>query len=90
MGSQKKPCEFLGWGVACGNCQCSKKVVCSFKADPYERYHVRISIQSFAERTPESKFSFLVILQTFVGIHTVVLSRTSSTPRQRRFVSQSV
>ncbi|KAK0222780.1 hypothetical protein EDD85DRAFT_960039 [Armillaria nabsnona] len=53
VGSQKKPCEFLGWGVACGNCQCGKKVVCSFKADPYERYRARISILSFAERTPE-------------------------------------
>ncbi|KAK0216724.1 hypothetical protein EDD85DRAFT_942734 [Armillaria nabsnona] len=53
VGSQKKPCEFLGWGVACGNCQHGKKVVCSFKADPYKRYRAQISIWSFAERTPK-------------------------------------
>ncbi|KAK0438682.1 uncharacterized protein EV420DRAFT_1651334 [Desarmillaria tabescens] len=26
VGSQSKPCEFMGWGVPCGNCQRGKKV----------------------------------------------------------------
>ncbi|KAK0432079.1 hypothetical protein EV421DRAFT_1742598 [Armillaria borealis] len=53
VGSQSKPCEFLSWGIPCGNCQHGKKVVCSFKANPYKRYRARISIQPFAERTPK-------------------------------------
>ncbi|KAK0459388.1 uncharacterized protein EV420DRAFT_1642364 [Desarmillaria tabescens] len=27
VGSQSKPCEFMGWGVPCGNCQRGKKVI---------------------------------------------------------------
>ncbi|KAK0441732.1 uncharacterized protein EV420DRAFT_1649967 [Desarmillaria tabescens] len=57
VGSQSKPCEFMGWGVPCGNCQRGKKVVCSFKASPQERYQARVSIHPFAERTPDSKSS---------------------------------
>ncbi|KAK0468722.1 hypothetical protein IW261DRAFT_1573452 [Armillaria novae-zelandiae] len=54
MGTQTKPCEFLGWGVACGNCQHGKKVVCSFKVTPHERYRAHISIALFAECTPDN------------------------------------
>ncbi|KAK0459390.1 uncharacterized protein EV420DRAFT_1479369 [Desarmillaria tabescens] len=54
VGSQSKPCEFMGWGVPCGNCQRGKKVVCSFKASPQERYRARVSIHPFAERTPDN------------------------------------
>ncbi|KAK0443145.1 uncharacterized protein EV420DRAFT_1649425 [Desarmillaria tabescens] len=66
MGSQSKPCEFMGWGVPCGNCQRGKKVVCSFKASPQERYRAHISIHPFMERTPDNLHRLLRMAEYLV------------------------
>ncbi|SJL17287.1 uncharacterized protein ARMOST_20834 [Armillaria ostoyae] len=50
---QNQPCVFLGWGKRCNNCEAATKSLCSFHAEPVQRYHARKELAKFVEATPD-------------------------------------
>ncbi|KAK0429559.1 hypothetical protein EV421DRAFT_1914431 [Armillaria borealis] len=51
---QNQPCVFLGWGKRCNNCEAATKSLCSFRAEPVQRYHARKELAKFVEATPDN------------------------------------
>ncbi|SJL18184.1 uncharacterized protein ARMOST_21762 [Armillaria ostoyae] len=50
---QSADCIFQGWGKHCSVCQTGKKSLCSYRAEPLQRYAARRELALFAESTPE-------------------------------------
>ncbi len=59
---QGADCVFQGWGKRCGPCQIGRKSLCSFHAEPFQRYAARRELALFAEATPECKSSSTCVL----------------------------
>ncbi|PBK58915.1 hypothetical protein ARMSODRAFT_983464 [Armillaria solidipes] len=53
-GIQNQDCIFLGWGSRCNNCEAAGKSLCSFKAEPIQRYNACKDLAKFVEVTPEN------------------------------------
>ncbi|PBK62354.1 hypothetical protein ARMSODRAFT_1024955 [Armillaria solidipes] len=51
---QNQPCIFLGWGKCCNNCEAATKSLCSFHAEPVQRYLARKELAKFVEATPDN------------------------------------
>ncbi|SJL18629.1 uncharacterized protein ARMOST_22226 [Armillaria ostoyae] len=51
---QNQDCIFFGWGSRCNNCEAAGKSLCSFKAEPIQRYNARKDLAKFVEVTPEN------------------------------------
>ncbi|SJL19067.1 uncharacterized protein ARMOST_22674 [Armillaria ostoyae] len=51
---QNQPCVFLGWGKRCNNCEAATKSLCSYRAEPVQRYHARKELAKFVEATPDN------------------------------------
>ncbi|KAK0209719.1 hypothetical protein IW262DRAFT_1468337 [Armillaria fumosa] len=51
---QNQPCLFLGWGKRCNNCAAATKSLCSFCAEPIQRYLAHKELAKFVEATPEN------------------------------------
>ncbi|PBK65435.1 hypothetical protein ARMSODRAFT_1022242 [Armillaria solidipes] len=51
---QNQDCIFFGWGSWCNNCEAAGKSLCSFKAEPIQRYNARKDLAKFVEVTPEN------------------------------------
>ncbi|SJL16566.1 uncharacterized protein ARMOST_20092 [Armillaria ostoyae] len=51
---QNQPCVFLGWGKRCNNCEAATKSLCSYRAEPVQRYHARKELAKFIEATPDN------------------------------------
>ncbi|SJL18290.1 uncharacterized protein ARMOST_21875 [Armillaria ostoyae] len=50
---QSADCVFQGWGKRCSVCQIGKKSLCSYRAEPLQRYAARRELALLAESTPE-------------------------------------
>ncbi|KAK0442358.1 hypothetical protein EV421DRAFT_1904134 [Armillaria borealis] len=51
---QNQPCVFLGWGKHCNNCEAATKSLCSYRAEPIQRYHARKELAKFVEAMPNN------------------------------------
>ncbi|PBK61450.1 hypothetical protein ARMSODRAFT_1025584 [Armillaria solidipes] len=51
---QNQACVFLGWGKHCNNCEAATKSLCSYRAEPVQRYHARKELAKFVEATPDN------------------------------------
>ncbi|KAK0211356.1 hypothetical protein DFS33DRAFT_373816 [Desarmillaria ectypa] len=51
---QNQSCIFLGWGNRCNNCEAATKSLCSFRAEPLQRYFARRELAKFVEATPDN------------------------------------
>ncbi|PBK59875.1 hypothetical protein ARMSODRAFT_1027012 [Armillaria solidipes] len=51
---QNQDCIFFGWGSWCNNCEAAGKSLCSFKAEPVQRYNARKDLAKFIEVTPKN------------------------------------
>ncbi|PBK59221.1 hypothetical protein ARMSODRAFT_983182 [Armillaria solidipes] len=51
---QNQACVFLGWGKRCNNCEAATKSLCSFHAEPIQRYHAHKELAKFVEVTPDN------------------------------------
>ncbi|SJL11292.1 uncharacterized protein ARMOST_14695 [Armillaria ostoyae] len=51
---QNQPCVFLGWGKRCNNCEAATKSLCSYRAEPVQRYHACKELAKFVEATPDN------------------------------------
>ncbi|KAK0191525.1 hypothetical protein F5146DRAFT_1138321 [Armillaria mellea] len=55
MSVQHQDCVFLGWGHWCNNCEAAGKSLCSFRAEPTQRYNAHHELAKFVEATSEHK-----------------------------------
>ncbi|KAK0471723.1 hypothetical protein IW261DRAFT_1424960 [Armillaria novae-zelandiae] len=51
---QNQPCLFLGWGKQCNNCEAASKSLCTFRAEPVQRYFAHKELAQCVEATPEN------------------------------------
>ncbi|KAK0479478.1 hypothetical protein IW261DRAFT_1564114 [Armillaria novae-zelandiae] len=49
---QNQPCLFLGWGKQCNNCEAASKSLCTFRAEPVQRYFAHKELAQCVEATP--------------------------------------
>ncbi|PBK67127.1 hypothetical protein ARMSODRAFT_1020633 [Armillaria solidipes] len=51
---QNQDCIFLGWGQRCNNCEAATKSLCSFRAEPSQRYDACRELAKYIKATPEN------------------------------------
>ncbi|SJL04173.1 uncharacterized protein ARMOST_07533 [Armillaria ostoyae] len=51
---QNQDCIFLGWGQRCNNCEAATKSLCSFHAEPSQRYDAHQELAKYVKATPKN------------------------------------
>lgn len=67
----------MGWGKHCNNCKAATKSLCSFRAEPLQRYFARKELAKFVEATPDSVFVPCDFFQLLILFFTSEDIRTS-------------
>ncbi|SJL18065.1 uncharacterized protein ARMOST_21637 [Armillaria ostoyae] len=81
---QNQPCVFLGWGKCCNNCEAATKSLCSYRAEPIQRYHARKELAKFVEATPDNVRTSIAHTSTALQVFETCANATAQAAQQYR------
>ncbi|SJL18724.1 uncharacterized protein ARMOST_22323 [Armillaria ostoyae] len=81
---QNQPCIFLGWGKCCNNCEAATKSLCSYHAEPIQRYHARKELAKFVEVTPNNVRTSIARTSTALQVFNTCANAAAQVAQQYR------
>ncbi|SJL18989.1 uncharacterized protein ARMOST_22594 [Armillaria ostoyae] len=81
---QNQACVFLGWGKRCNNCEAATKSLCSYRAEPVQRYHARKELAKFVETTPDNVRTSIARTSTALQVFEACANAAAQAAQQYR------
>ncbi|SJL18819.1 uncharacterized protein ARMOST_22420 [Armillaria ostoyae] len=81
---QNQACIFLGWGKHCNNCEAATKSLCSYHAEPVQRYHARKELAKFVEATPNNVHTSIAHTSTALQVFEACANAAAQVAQQYR------